>query len=83
MQVSLRKDSANLTIVTVGTLELAFSYETVVGFREGSTSWVLSENVWSTTTGKHLNQIADKSARIDRQEFLQRVDALLTRFEEH
>jgi hypothetical protein len=61
MTVSIERPMNNLTIVTIGSdLEFAFSYETVVAFRAPTNpggSWVKSENVWSQTTGKHLNYL--------------------------
>lgn len=57
MNVSLRHmDSPTLHEVTVGNLDLYFSYQTVVAFR-GDDGLVVSENVWSVTTGKHLSMI--------------------------
>lgn len=54
----------------VGQLDLYFSYETVVAFRAPKTGLVVSENVWSSTTGKHLNWICpDKSRRVSNEEF--------------
>ena len=80
MKVSLSKgQSPTLTYVTVGDVELAFSYETVVAFYDRG--WVLSENIWSRTTGKHLNEIAAPSHRIPHEEFTERLDALLGRLD--
>jgi hypothetical protein len=72
LAVSLRKDSPNETTVQIGDLTLAFSYETVVGFATPSTGWVVSENVWSRTTGKHLNRLPRGTIRerISHDEFL-------------
>jgi hypothetical protein len=69
MSVSLRHptDLTNFTIVTIGDLKLAFSYETIIGFKEGWDLWIVSENIWSQTTGKHLNWLDDgsKKTRLD------------------
>lgn len=60
----------NETTVSIGSLDIYFSYETPVAFRDNGRLRV-SENVWSTTTGKHLNRIdgGDKQARLPRSEF--------------
>lgn len=60
----------NFNMVEVGNLDLYFSYETVVAFRSPKTGLVISENVWSSTTGKHLNWInPDKDRRVKHEEF--------------
>ena len=47
----------NLNIVYVGDwLALYFSYSTLIAFSVGCDTFV-SENVWSKTTGAHLNYI--------------------------
>ena len=48
--------SPNETRVTIGTLTLYFSYETIVAYTHKNIT-VFCENVWSSTTGKHLNRI--------------------------
>lgn len=46
-----------------------FSYQTLVAFRVGE-QLVCHENVWSSTTGKHLNRIEpDKSKRVNKETF--------------
>ena len=47
----------NTTVVTVGRLEIYFSYETPVAYWHDSTGLVVRENDWGPTTGKHLNWI--------------------------
>ena len=49
-----------------------FSYETLVAFRSNKTgNLYVRENVWGTTTGKHLNWIdgGDKKTRLSRKAF--------------
>lgn len=75
--VGLRQLSAHLTCVDVGMVTLWFSYNTCIAFKEYAKAPVLSENEWSTTTGKHLNQIGDKSLRIPREEFNQKLGEVL------
>lgn len=51
--------------VDLGEIEFYYSYETIVAFATPETGLVCSENVWGTTTGKHLNWIqSDKKKRI-------------------
>lgn len=57
MLVSLRRgDSPTANVVHLGTLSLLFSYETIVAYRYRFEGWKVSENIWSVTTGKHMNQ---------------------------
>jgi len=70
VDISHPTDRPNFSIVRVGDLSLAFSYQTVIGFaRRGS--WILSENLWSNTTGKHLNYLGGKTGRLSRDLFEQ------------
>lgn len=62
---------SNFHHVTVLNCEYYFSYRTLIAFDTPSTGLIVSENVWSTTTGRHLNQVCpDKSSRLARQAFL-------------
>lgn len=55
--------------VDLGPLSLYYSYSTIVAFSDGH-GLVVSENVWSKTTGKHLNWIQnDKKQRVSHEEF--------------
>lgn len=69
--VTLRKTkSPSSNIVSVGTTELLFSYETIVAYRTSrSNGWKASENIWSQTTGKHLNEVSLKGQRIEHDEW--------------
>jgi hypothetical protein len=78
MRVSLEHgNSPTLHYVQVGPLEFAFSYSTIVAFNAGN-GWVKSQNVWSMTTGKHLNEIPGK--RIEHEKFQFRLNNVLGRF---
>lgn len=59
----------NNVCVTVGTTKVWFSYETPVAFQVLGHDVVCHQNDWGRTTGKHLNQIADKSVRVSSEEF--------------
>ena len=55
----------------IGTVLFYYSYNTIVAFELGDELFI-SKNVWSVTTGKHLNWICrDKSIRMDYQKFLE------------
>lgn len=64
--------------VDVGSLTLWYSYDTVVAFR-GKNGRVVSQNVWGTTTGKHLNWIdgGNKSTRIPYDQFVEQLQSYL------
>lgn len=73
---------SNFATVTLGKLTVAFSYQTVIGFSSGI-RWLISENLWGPTTGKHLNALpggSDKSRRLPRQEFEEALHAALSSF---
>lgn len=54
-----------------------FSYKTCVAFSTIKTGLVCSENVWSVTTGKHLNWIQpDKKERVSNDVFEQMLKEL-------
>ena len=54
-----------------------FSYKTLVAFEHRSTGLVIRENIWGTTTGKHLNWIDDdKSKRVNTEIFFDKLDEL-------
>ena len=54
-----------------------FSYKTLVAFEHVSTGLVIRENIWSRTTGKHLNWIdKDKSKRVNTETFFEKLDEL-------
>jgi hypothetical protein len=67
----------NFSIVTVGEWSFAFSYRTLVAFLSPTEGWRVCENVWSTTTGKHLNYLdPDKGSRIPFEEFSELVSRI-------
>jgi len=58
--------------VDLGPLTIWYSYKTPVAFRVLGHDKVVHENVWSTTTGKHLNMIeSDKKRRVNSERFEQ------------
>lgn len=68
--------------VTLGALDLYFSYQTIVAFRDPAAGLVCVENIYSNTTGKHLNAIQpDKKRRVPLAEFEAKLKATLARYE--
>jgi hypothetical protein len=61
----------NLTTVQIGPMTVSFSYITPVAFYHPKTGQVVCENVWSGTTGRHLNEIdgGAKDRRLPRSTF--------------
>lgn len=63
--------------VTIGSLNLYFSYDTVVAFKDGG-NLVIRQNDWKQTTGKHLNAInPDKKVRISGEQFEKQLGEVL------
>ena len=58
-----------------------FSYDTLIAFR-GDEGLIIRENVWGSTTGKHLNWIdRDKSIRVDSATFEAKLQRLRDKHE--
>ena len=79
----------NFTVVTLNggderELWLAFSYETCVGFmRPTWTDWIVRQNQWGPTTGKHINTLnPDRQDRWNEGEFRWMLSGLLGEEEE-
>jgi hypothetical protein len=67
--------------VDVGPLTLWYSYRTIVAFQVDGKDRVVSQNVWTRTTGKHLNAIEpDIKKRVNHETFMrlykEQVDSL-------
>lgn len=77
--MEIRMIATNLSEVKIGSLKLVFSYETLVAFRYVNTL-VIHENIWGTTTGKHLNLIGDKSFRVNSDEFKKKWQEVIDEF---
>lgn len=71
----------NAVEVHIGDVSLYFSYKTLIAYSDGEDGQVVSENHWSTTTGKHLNYVdgGNKKERLGRDEFDAKVVAMLKR----
>lgn len=71
----------NFTEVRLGPVDLFFSYSTIVAFRAPGFGRVVSESVWSQTTGKHLNVIdgGNRADRLEHDTFQRQLELLLER----
>ena len=67
--------------LTVGSLRLWFSYDTVVAFQDGYGECQVCVNSWGTTSGKHLNIIdgGNKKERLERAVFEHNLEAVLAK----
>lgn len=64
----------NFVRVDMNQTSVWFSYETLVAFKDRR-ELVVCENVWSKTTGKHLNSIdPEKKHRYPRSQFLEQLN---------
>ena len=80
MTVKIQYPSRNTKqmTVTIGNLDLYFSYETLVAFNSRRVGFWISKNIWSTTTGRHLNEIhPDHSIRSTPELFDLKVKEML------
>lgn len=62
----------NFYIVSTPGYRVAFSYKTLVGVNPlDGRGWIVRQNDWGPTTGKHLNWLddGDKQARVADSEF--------------
>ncbi len=77
--ISHPTDKANFSIVELGEIEIAFSYQTPIGFNlyDGK-GWVIRYNAWGPTTGKHMNWLDDRGPdyRIPGDSFESRLASL-------
>lgn len=77
MSIRVRPIRPNFTEVQLTDLIIWFSYETPIAFRDRN-GYVVRENDWGPTTGKHLNYIEpDKSKRIPGEQFEERLSLAL------
>ena len=72
---------SNFATVIVGKLTIAFSYNTVIGFHAGH-DWVVRQNSWGPTTGKHLNALdgGKPKDRLSGFDFENALDGALKQF---
>lgn len=70
---------ANFSKERVEGVSVWFSYTTIVAFYTENGDLICSENVWSSTTGRHLNKICPKNERISHENFKVLLDNALTK----
>lgn len=51
------ENDKNFLCMEIGPITLWYSYSTLIAFQVNSNDKVVHENVWSNTTGRHLNRI--------------------------
>ena len=72
----------NSIAVQMGPITFYFSYDTIVAYSAPGQGLVLSENVWGSTTGRHLNKIGGHgSDRTPRTEFIAKLNELVSTIE--
>ena len=76
-------DSPNAMAVDIcGYLKIWYSYETPVAFWTYDTGLVVCHNIWTRTTGKHINAISpDKERRVIHTDFLKQLYDITMRIE--
>jgi hypothetical protein len=80
MNIELNNHMPNFNSVVIGSLKLYFSYKTIIGFTDHG-NIIVCENIWSKTTGKHLNQIdPSHSNRLDYQLFQSKLNEVLSHY---
>lgn len=64
-------DRSNFSVVTIDSRTYWFSYRTCIGFSgpENNYGVTASENVWGSTTGRHLNHFSNRNQRIPADQF--------------
>lgn len=83
MVITHMTEGPNFYRVDLGRLIVWFSYETPIAFQVGGKRFI-SENVWTKTTGKHLNKLDDgtvsaKSLRLSHDTFADSLRKILDR----
>lgn len=77
MSIEIEKShNDKCTEIYAGDVTLLFSYETLVGFAVPGVGRVKSENVWGSTTGKHLNIWPARFEKVPREAFEKAVAEL-------
>lgn len=65
--------------VSLGNIILYYSYDTIVAYEDLEDRLVICENVWTRTTGKHLNMISQNKVRTPYHIFKKKLEAALAR----
>lgn len=79
--IKLEQIKPNFHRVFVNDFCFWFSYETIVAYKSPNGQTVCSENKWTMTTGKHIDEIEpDKSKRLSAKQFEDAVEKLEIEF---
>lgn len=82
MKVELQNENqnsaSNFNRVSIGDLDLYFSYETIIAFRSNDDQAKI-QNGWGPTTGKHLGWAPCGEHRLPADEFQERLNAQLAK----
>ena len=68
---------ASATLLTIGTVEILFSYQTPVAYRKTTGGWITTSKKYSQTTSKHISQNAPGAIMIDSLEFARNIKEIL------
>lgn len=73
--------TSNEKKVEIGNLTLYYSYDTIVAFSHPKTGLVVSENIWSVTTAKHITHIDGglKNRRLPHDLFQTRLEEIFAK----
>lgn len=77
-----QNDNYGLNALKINTpgITIYYSYDTIVAYEDIHDGLVCSKNIWSNTTGKHLNWIQpDKSKRVDYLGFVGLLNSAIER----
>lgn len=67
----IQHDSPTLKEIRIGDLDIFYSYTTPVAYRYPGKGLRVAKNIWSNTTGRHLNMIGgQKEDRINHADLL-------------
>lgn len=78
VSISHPTNRPNYSEVTIGDVELFFSYRTLVAFRTPESGLVIRTNAWGPTTGRHLNYISTTRDRVNGETFREMVAQYVT-----
>jgi len=69
--IEILEQGRNTTTIGIGNKRIYFSYKTPIAFYTPSGGYVVRQNDWGVTTGKHLNAIdgGNKAARVSGEVF--------------
>jgi len=66
--------------VNMPKITVYFSYKTIIAFHTMDEGLITCENIWTVTTGKHLNWIDNnKDSRLPYDEFQARLNAAISK----